>query len=77
MRTFVITSYDELRDAGTLDGDVSHGGDDVVLTTMDVVLIVGLVVEETFVSTVGMCTMRLFSLWATRRFISCSALQAR
>ena len=32
-------------DAGTLDGDVSHGGDDVVLATTDVVVIVRLVVE--------------------------------
>ena len=45
-------------DAGTLDGDVSHGRDDVVLATTDVVVIVRLVVEETSVSTVGMCTVR-------------------
>ena len=64
-------------DVGTLGGDVSHDGDDVVLATTNVVVVVRLVVEETSVSTLGMCTVRLFSLWATRRFISCSALQAR
>ena len=63
-------------DVGTLGDDVSHGGGDVVLTTTDVVVIVCLVVEGTIISTLGMCTVRLFS-WPTRRFISCSALQAR
>ena len=64
-------------DVGTLVGDVSHGGGDVVLKTADVVVIVRLVVEGTTVSSLGMCTLRLFSLWTTRHIISCSALQAR
>ena len=64
-------------DVGTLGGDVSYDGDDVVLTTTDVVVIVFLVVEETSVSRLGMCTVRLLSSWPTRRCISCSALQAR
>ena len=58
-------------DVGTLGDDASHGGDDVVLTTTDVVVIACLVVEGTTVSTVEMCTLRLFSLWATHHLISC------
>jgi len=64
-------------DVGTVGGDVSHGVGDVVLKTTDVVVIVCLVVEGTAVSSLGMCTLCLFCLRATRHFISCSALQAR
>src|SRR3989337_4010687 len=49
-------------DICTIGGDVSHDGDDVVPTTTDVVVTVRLVVEETSLSTLGMYTVRLFSL---------------
>ena len=64
-------------DVGTPGGDTSHGGGDVVLSTMDVVAIGDAVMEGTTVATRGICTFRLFILWATRLVISCSAFQAR